>query len=554
MHRGIIGRSGLPLTHNGSYIGSPLFDVTELDIKSPTVDGDLESYSVWNDGSRLFWKDSYEFDFNTSTWKKKRFTFPPYQLSQYDSTGISRYIWSDGSNIYFSGGRYTVGIQKVRQFVLVGDTWENKTWHHVYSDSTVTDDVNIAGCNIWTDGDNIYHSPYSGTHYILDKQTSTWYPVEFTINASGQYSTKGECIWTDGTNIYATYLGSSLILDKQNREWNPVSFTGTSPNTDGIWHTASNTYYSNFSGQSYRLNVSTREWTLMDWDLDIGYYQHTLPWVFGGRVHTSANGGYDLDPTETTWVKSETIKHDVLIDSLNMWTDGKGLYLSDGTNNYKYDKNENALIDTGIETHIDGSGVWSDGVNTYYSGNSQLQWNPTTSTWTEKTWNGNAPLSGVYIWTDGENIYHTNNGRTDILDKSTSTWSEHQWASDSYNPRSGRDIWKQGDHVFYSTNTYGENYEFDITENKWNHVDIKWYDWKDSPKVINGYNVFVLNGHSYSSDWLSLEELQTSRMRWTMILPYEHGFDDTRIIMGQWVFVAGKEAYYFYGSTQLLIK
>lgn len=557
MHRGIIGRDGLPLTHNGSYMGSPLFDVTELDIKSPTVDGDLDSWYAWSDGSRLFWKDSYEFDFNTSTWKKKRFVFPPYELSQYSSTSTGRSIWTDGTNIYLSGGGYSMGLQMGRQYVLNGNKWEDKTWYVQDSNHSIVPYYMLYGYRIWTDGDNIYHSPYSTSNYVLDKQTSTWYPVTFTINASGQYNTSGDRIWTDGTDIYASYFSNNLVLNKQTREWTPVSFTGGPSQIDpyGVWHTANNTYVSTYNGDTYRLDKTTKEWTLMDWDLPISYYQYTLPWVFGGRVHTSANGGYDLDPTETAWIKSETIKHDVLVDSEHMWTDGKGIYISNGDGKtYQYDKKANTLTDTGSDATVYGQYVWSDGINTYYSdGNIQLQFDPNTFTWEEKPWNGTPPDYGVNVWTDGEHIYYTS-GQTYVLDPSTSTWTQHQWESGSYSPSRGYYIWKQGDRVFYSSDSYGDDYELDIAANTWRHVDIKWSDWKQSPHVIRGQYVFVLNGHSYSTDWISMEELQTSKMRWTMILPYEHGFDDTRIVMGNKVFVVGKEAYYFFGSTQLLIK
>ena len=63
----------------------------------------------------------------------------------------AKYIWSDGTNIYYSYG--------TNQYVLNGDTWEAKTWNGL---------TKFYASGIWTDGTNIYYS-YNTEQYILQK-------------------------------------------------------------------------------------------------------------------------------------------------------------------------------------------------------------------------------------------------------------------------------------------------------------------------------------------------------------------------------------------------
>ena len=70
------------------------------------------------------------------------------------------YIWSDGSNIYYSYNR--------SNYILNGDTWEVKTWNGL---------TNFYGSYIWTDGINIFLN-----NYILLPSTAKLYQ-----RANGQW-------------------------------------------------------------------------------------------------------------------------------------------------------------------------------------------------------------------------------------------------------------------------------------------------------------------------------------------------------------------------------
>jgi len=81
----------------------------------------------------------------------------------------------------------------------IGHTaWVPKIWNGLRS---------FYGNYIWSDGTNIYYSYYND-QYVLDKSTSTWIPKTW----NGLIIFDGQYIWTGGTNIYYSYNGNNYIL------------------------------------------------------------------------------------------------------------------------------------------------------------------------------------------------------------------------------------------------------------------------------------------------------------------------------------------------------
>ena len=104
----------------------------------------------------------------------------------------------------------------------------------------------INSTNVWTDGDNIYYSNGSSSHYVLDKATSTWKIKKW----KGMTSFNGSYIWTDGDNIYYSNSSSQYILNKSTSTWSTKTWTGLT-NFDGlnVWTDGDDIYYSNSSTQ-----------------------------------------------------------------------------------------------------------------------------------------------------------------------------------------------------------------------------------------------------------------------------------------------------------------
>lgn len=239
------------------------------------------------------------------------------------TTITGAYIWTDGENIYYSGGTAAT------QYVLdrSTSTWKTKTW----SGSTT-----IRGDNIWTDGENIYYSnTVSGDgqtgNYILNKSTSTW----STKTWSGYTSLIGKYIWTDGEHIYYSNGTTHYRLTVSTSTWSSKTWTGLTNFTgDKVWTCGKYIYYSNGNTGSYSghycldtYGANSNEWT------SIGNY------AFGGN-YSNFTGD-------------------------NVWSDGDNIYageyiLRSGT------KGETVNW-TGI-TPSTGKNIWTDGTNVYYSG------------------------------------------------------------------------------------------------------------------------------------------------------------------------------------------
>ena len=149
---------------------------------------------IWTDGVNIFLSQgprSYIFDKGTKSWSSV--DVPISGLVYGDS------FWSDGVNIYYSHNDQT-------QFVLVGDTWVEKTWNIV-----------IKGSYIWTDGTHIYytHNYYDEnlmdtvyTNYVLNKDTGEWVEKQW-YGVTDFYDSN---LWTDGTNVYKSDGGGTHVL------------------------------------------------------------------------------------------------------------------------------------------------------------------------------------------------------------------------------------------------------------------------------------------------------------------------------------------------------
>ena len=92
------------------------------------------------------------------------------------------YIWTDGTNIYYSSDTSQYQLDKTTS------TWSVKTWTGLTS---------FRGWYIWTDGTNIFCSN-DQNQYQLNKSTSTWEPQIW----NGLTNFLGQRVWTDGTNFY----------------------------------------------------------------------------------------------------------------------------------------------------------------------------------------------------------------------------------------------------------------------------------------------------------------------------------------------------------------
>ncbi len=143
---------------------------------------------IWSDGTDTYYSNGtaqYVLNKSTSTWSVKTWT----GLTSF----YGLYIWSDGTDTYYSNGASQYVLNKTTS------TWSAKTW---------TGATSFYRANVWTDGTDIYLSE-GNSQYVLNKTTSTWSAKTWT----GLTSFYGQYVWTDGTDIYITTSSVQKVLN-----------------------------------------------------------------------------------------------------------------------------------------------------------------------------------------------------------------------------------------------------------------------------------------------------------------------------------------------------
>lgn len=550
MQQYVIGRNNVPLIFGGNLLGVYVPTVTEIDLGMFTMNGDLYSGNVWKDGNKVYYNETeymYEFDKSTSTWVLKKWDNLPYYFSGSN-------IWTDGTKMYYSYGNLNGGSLSA-QYVLNGSNWEFKEWFATNSDSPSTPYRWAPNRTyIWTDGSNVYYS--NGlSQKVLDRATSTWNPKEWTVSGIAvDRVLYGDSVWTDGSNIYCSvdFFGTArnYLLNPSTSTWESVTFTGGPEKLNGkyVWRTQNNTYYSNGT-KTYKLTPSTRTWTDTGWSIEV-----TKPWYDGQYWHScnGYDGGYILNAAETSWTASNH-KVEMHLTGSNMWYGGNRVFMSvqpdpmSPSTTYELDLVTNTLSATGWSTNIIAESVWNLDGNTYYSrGSTQLQFDPQTSTWSNKTWYGLTNFGGGNVWTDGVDTYYSYSSSQYVLNKETSTWSTKTWGGTR--PYSASGIWRLGNRVFYSvkSGTYSGQRVKEPGSDSW--VTMNWNGW--SPE---GSNVWQFNGNVYCTGTDYSYRLNKTTMTWEEVSLESIGFTDVDYVIGKDVFVYGDKAYYVCSPAEYVI-
>jgi hypothetical protein len=144
-------------------------------------------------------------------------------------------------------------------------------------------------------------------------------------------------------------------------------------------------------------------------------------------------------------------------DGSYVWTDGKNIYYSHFEQQYQLDKSTSTwhTKDWGDKlTSFDSTDIWTDGNKIYYSDYLYQYWlNPNSSEWEEITWDG--PLTsfqGRYVWTDGEKIYYSLNTNQQYYLGENAIWESQTWHG--ITPTAGNEIWQTNDEIYYKYTHY----------------------------------------------------------------------------------------------------
>lgn len=168
-------------------------------------------------------------------------------------------------------------------------------------------------------------------------------------------------------------------------------------------------------------------------------------------------------------------------DGSYVWTDGKNIYYSHFEQQYQLDKSTSTwnTKNWGNKlTSFDSTDIWTDGNKIYYSDYQYQYWlNPNNSEWEEITWD--EPLTsfqGRYVWTDGEKIYYSLNTNQQYYLDENAIWKSQTWHG--VTPTAGNKIWHASGEIYYADSHY-------LTKDADGHFTDTW-----APKTWGGLTTF----------------------------------------------------------------
>ena len=229
-------------------------------------------------------------------------------------------------------------------------------------------------------------------------------------------------------------------------------------------------------------------------------------------------------------------------DGSDVWSDGTNIYYSNGSNQYIFNKSTATWEPktwTGL-TSFQGFCIWSDGDNIYYSWNSdQYVLNKATSTWETKTWSGYDPYMSPCIWTDGENIYYSNTTSQYVLNKATSTWETKTWSG--YSTLMGNDVWSDGNNIYHSLNS--DQYVLNKSTSTWETKT-----WSGLTN-FNGERIWSDGNNIYYSNQSSQYVLNKATSTWE-----SKTWSGLSSFSGVYIWSDGENIYYSYTTNHYVLK
>ena len=207
-------------------------------------------------------------------------------------------------------------------------------------------------------------------------------------------------VWSDGSDIYySSGTNKQYILNESHTEWSSISWNGyTNFFGSDVWSDGTNFYFTSGVGQEYKIDTFTKTLSSFDWSYRISY-PYNLVFV-GDDIYYFYSSNATGDKLRLKFNK-ETCS----------WT---------------------KVTITGIPSSwissFNGSDIWTDGTNWYWSYSSQqYKINFSSLSLTRVSWSGLTSFYGKYVWTDGVDCYYSLNNSHYILDKDTNTWLSIEW-------------------------------------------------------------------------------------------------------------------------------
>ncbi|MBR5862184.1 MAG: hypothetical protein IKZ08_02540 [Bacteroidales bacterium] len=179
----------------------------------------------------------------------------------------------------------------------------------------------------------------------------------------------------------------------------------------------------------------------------------------------------------------------------HVWTDGLNVYYSvsrsDPDNPGSYIQIHRVLVDGEWETkefggssYIDGGGIWTDGVDMFYSNNG-AHYVLKDGAWVHKYWGSCNTFLASNIWSDGSSIYLSS--ASDHYIRNGDSWIPMSWDNEDIH---GNRVWTDGTNIYCRSSSGTSNYI--LHDNTW---EPKIWDGAYSPDTVgriwsDGANVY----------------------------------------------------------------
>jgi len=445
----------------------------------------FDAQYIWSDGTDIYYSYSsaqFKLDKGTKTWT--RMLWQGYQYPDGDD------IWTDGTTYYYSDGSDHYVLDNATK------TWSKITW---------TGLTNFHGASVWTDGEDIFYSDWnnSGKQYELNLKKKNWTSVSWSNN-----NIYGSSIWTNGELYFATAYGNAYqyVYTRATHNWRSVTWKGAPSSDERVtaWTDGENYYYTRYTGETYLVNFDDYSLTLLeDWTSPKEQFYARYTWTDGENYYYSEGSyQYVLDKTTLTWQDMQ-------------WTGG--ICLTSGAGDI-------------------GPYIWTDGDRIYYSRIDNFVLDVETHTWSKQKWN--ISVNPQYIWTDGENIYHSDMSRHYVLDKTTQTWVETEWTG--IRALYGSGVWAIDGSIYSYTNSV--NY---ILVNKEEHI---WstLDWSFN---VTPANMWKVDDNYYCYFGTKYYIFNKSEKTWNET----ESFNGIKDFNPRYIWTDGKEIYYSCNGDQFIL-
>lgn len=274
---------------------------------------------------------------NNNVYNASSYGYDGFSSVDVQVTPVLTYLNATENKTYMPQDYGAVGFDTVDVNVPEGffhSTTKTKAFASISQQSwqtTTFSGYDVNGFNVFNMWGTIYYADGSNW-YQLNTSTLTW-----TLKSST--TVIGRDVWTDGANYYCSMGANQFVYSMFADTWQ--SYSGWSGLTNfwgrNVWALGMEIFYDNADNNDHwSLNISTGTWSRNYWDGEIPDYGRKM-WTDGCHIyHTNDDVTIQLDENSNTWFVKNWASNVTINDGSYVWYDGENTWYSDGTASGQY--------------------------------------------------------------------------------------------------------------------------------------------------------------------------------------------------------------------------